>query len=141
MHKIEIAMIKKVFMAVGVILIVSAIFVYNLYTREHRMIEQEHYTSINASELFRAFEENEAQANTKFLNQVIEAKGVVSEILTNQENNTVVVLKSNDPLFGISCTLKQSTTRLSEGDSIILKGICTGYLSDVVLTDCIIIKP
>ena len=134
-------MIKKVFIAVGVVLIVSAIFVYNLYTREHRMIEQEHYTSINAEQLFLAFEENETQANTKFLNQVIEVTGVVSEILTNQENNTVVVLKSNDQLFGISCTLEQHAVMLSEGDSIILKGICTGYLSDVVLINCVIIKP
>lgn len=139
--QIEITMIKKVLVVVGVLLIAAGIFVYKLYTREHRMIEQEQYTSIHAQQLFEAFEENEAQANTKFLNQVIEVTGVVSEILTNQENKTVVVLKSNDPLFGISCTLEQSTSRLSQGDSLILKGICTGYLSDVVLTDCIIIKP
>jgi hypothetical protein len=134
-------MIKKVFMGVGLLLIVTGIFVYKLYTREHRMVEQEQYTSMNAQQLFLAFEENEAQANTKFLNQVIEVKGVISEVLTNQENNTVVVLKSNDPLFGISCTLEQPTIRLREGDSLIVKGICTGFLSDVVLTDCIIIKP
>lgn len=139
--QIEITMIKKVLVVVGVLLIAAGIFVYKLYTREHRMVEQEQYTSIDASQLFTAFEENEAQANTKFLNQIIEVTGVVSEILTNQENKTVVVLKSNDPLFGISCTLEQSASRLSEGDSLILKGICTGYLSDVVLTDCIIIKP
>lgn len=105
------------------------------------MIEQETYISIRATELFKAFEENESSANTKYLNRVIEVTGIVSEVFANQENNTVVILKSDDLLFGISCTLEHSAADLNPGNSIVLKGICTGYLSDVVLTHCVLVKP
>lgn len=119
----------------------AGVIAYKLYTQKHRMIEQEQYTSISASELFKAFEENESLANTKYLNQVIEVTGILSEVLANQENNTVAILQSSDPLFGISCTLEHPASKLSAGDSIVIKGICTGYLSDVVLTHCVLITP
>lgn len=134
-------MIKKVLITVSILAVVAGAVGYKMYTKKHRMIEQETYTSTRATELFKAFEENESSANTKYLNQVIEVSGILSEVLANQEGNTVAILKSDDPLFGISCTLEHPATDLSAGDSIVVKGVCTGYLSDVVLTHCVLIKP
>jgi hypothetical protein len=134
-------MIKRVVIIVIILTAFAGAIAYTLYTQKHRMIEKESYISISAPELFKAFEENESLANTKYLNQVIEVTGILSEVLANQENNTVVILQSSDPLFGVSCTLEHPAINLSAGDSIVLKGICTGYLSDVVLTHCVLITP
>lgn len=138
---IGIRVIKKTIIAVIILAAFAGAVTYKFYSKKHRMIEQETYISIRATELFKAFEENESSANTKYLNRVIEVTGMVSEVFANQENNTVVILKSDDPLFGISCTLEHSAVDLNPGNSIVLKGICTGYLSDVVLTHCVLVKP
>jgi len=70
----------------------------------------------------------------------MEVTGTVSEILTNQDGRSVLVLKTNDPLFGISCTMTDDISRVQPGMSVTIKGICTGYLSDVVITNGILIE-
>jgi hypothetical protein len=63
----------------------------------------------------------------------------VASVKTNQEGKTVAVLKTSDPMFGVQCTMKETTT-LQAGQQVVLKGICTGYLMDVVLIDCYLWK-
>jgi hypothetical protein len=50
----------------------------------------------------------------------------------------VVVLNTGDPLVGVACSLNmvESTGRqIKLGEKITIKGICSGYVSDVVLTN------
>ena len=59
-----------------------------------------------------------------------------SNIKHTEQGKDVVILKSTDPMFGTSCTLAQNSgnmAMLKPGDKATLKGICTGYLTDVVL--------
>jgi hypothetical protein len=43
-------------------------------------------------------------------------------------------------MFGINCTMEEKDGNIKEGDEVVLKGICTGYLTDVVLIRCYKIK-
>lgn len=88
--------------------------------------------SINASDLLVAFEENETTANTKYLDKVLEVKGIVDKMESTEEKTTIY-LDAGNPLSSIIFQLEKSDSELKKGEEVTLKGICTGYLMDVVL--------
>ncbi len=113
---------------------------YKLYYKPHRSVENEAYAGVSASGLYAAFKSDETEANNKYLDKVVLVDGTVSEIFSNQDGKSVLLLKSDDPLFGISCTMRSGVTNVKAGAPVKVKGICTGYLSDVVLTDGLLIE-
>ncbi len=106
--------------------------------KPHRSVDQEVSIPVTASEIFSAYNTNEATANNLYLDKVIAVSGEINEIRTNQDGNPAILLKSDDPLFGVSCTMKESVNNLKTGVKVTIKGICSGFTSDVVLRDCII---
>lgn len=128
-------MIRAFIIGALVVFALGSVVAYRLYNKPHRSVEDESaYTRISASALFSAFDRNEAEANMKYLDEVIVVDGTVSEIFSNQEGEPVILLKTGDPLFGISCTMDGGIANVKPGMRVKVKGICTGYLSDVVLT-------
>lgn len=112
---------------------------YLQYKKPHRNPADETSIQISSEELFAKFNEDETNANTLYLDKVLEVKGKVLEVTTNQDQMTVIVLETNDPIFGIRCTMN-SDVDVSVSDLIIVQGICTGYLSDVVITNAFLKK-
>ena len=111
---------------------------YTLYNKKHRSVENERAIELTAIDLFTAYETNETEANTKYLDKTLAVSGVISEITTNQDGNQVIILGTDDPIFGIHCTLVEENKNVIVGNAVTIKGICTGYLSDVVLTSGIL---
>jgi tRNA_anti-like len=109
---------------------------YWYYNKPHRSVANEDAIEVGAVELYNAFVANEAKANAAYLNQALRVKGIVNSISTNTEGKQVILLETSDPLFGINCTFDKSYPSLSPGDSVRIVGLCTGYLSDVVLVQC-----
>lgn len=88
--------------------------------------------SMAASELLTAFEDDETQANVKYLDKVIEIKGNVSKV-DNKDGVVTIYLEADNPISNVIFQLEDSETQIQKGQEITLKGICTGYLMDVVL--------
>lgn len=135
-------MFKKL-LATGLILailIVGAtyyyVFVYSV--KHHRDVNNEAAISISATALSTAFSTNEQAANQMYLNKAIEVKGAVLTIAQDQSRQKTVLLGSEMELSNVFITLKDSSTAFKIGDTILVKAICTGYLSDVVLVDGVI---
>lgn len=124
----------------AILLFMVAIGAFRMYTKPHRSVEDENAIRVAATELFDAYVKNEAEANTKYLNQVLEVTGKVSEVSTNLDNKKVVVLETKDLMFGVRCTMEDSLVSIQVGAITTIKGICTGYLSDVVITNAILKK-
>jgi hypothetical protein len=103
-------------------------------------VEKAKAIPVSAKALFQAYSTNEQMANQSYLEKILEVTGEVTTVTTNAEGFTVVLLKTDDPVFGINCTLEKSTNEIKQGTRITLKGICTGYLTDVVLIRCYKIK-
>jgi tRNA_anti-like len=122
------------------LIVISILVAYKMYTKPHRSVEREKGIEVSAVQLFDQFEQNEVQANTKYLDKVIEVTGKVSEVGTNLDNKPIVMLETNSMLFGIRCTMADSLLAVEPGATVTIKGICTGYLSDVVLTSGIIVE-
>lgn len=127
----------------GIVALMAFIaFAYGLYiwNKPARDVTNESAIKISAVSIFDSFNNNETSANKLFLNKAIEVTGVVNAVKKNQAGQTVVYLKSNDPMFGVNCTFKEDPGKINTNSTITFKGICTGYLSDVVLNEGIIVK-
>ncbi len=117
------------------------LIIYFIWNRPHRDIKNEETSiRITADSLFAAYSANEQSANKLYLDKAVEVKGKVAEVKTNSENKTVIILQTADPMFGVNCTMEQAGTSVKSGDEVEIKGICTGFLSDVVLNRCYLKK-
>jgi len=84
-----------------------------------------------------AYSRDEVSANAIYLDKAIVVSGEIAELNINQADQTVVILKTGDPISGIVCTIKEKpATPLQIGQQVKIKGFCSGYISDVVLRDC-----
>lgn len=127
---------------IGIILVggVASVIIYRMYNKPHRDPSTESSVQISATELFRSFENNETVANGLYLDKVIEVSGKIAEVSTNQEQFPVIVLETENPMFAVRCTMENPTTPAKVGDAVTLKGICTGYLSDVIIVKGILVE-
>ncbi len=111
---------------------------YQMYTKPHRNVEQIKAIKVSAFDLVTAYENNETEANAVYLDKVLEITGEINEVSKNQKGKPVITLKGTD-LSGLICTLDGiATSGIKPNSSVIIKGICTGFLTDVVLVSCII---
>ena len=127
---------------IGIGIITGGIIVYKIYTKPHRDVTKEEGVQLSAQSLYDAFKTNEAEANTKYLDKAIQLTGEVAAVSKNQDGNTVVDFKTNDPLVVINCTFKTDPGTLQPGQTITFKGICTGYIPDanVVINEGVLVK-
>jgi hypothetical protein len=136
---------KRRFVLISFVLAVIGLSVfygvkYYLRNKPGRQVEQEKGIEVTATQIFDEFSANEAAANQKYLNKAIQVTGEVAEAKKNQDNKTVVLLKTSDPMFGVNCTFKTDPGPLEAGSTITFKGICTGFLSDVVINEGVLVK-
>lgn len=101
--------------------------------------EQDTEVEVDAVNLFNAFVQDEAGANEKYLNKIIEVSGEVSTVSTGQ-GSTSVVLRTNDPTYGVRCRLERQPggdqKRYAVGQNISFKCVCSGYVQDVEMVQC-----
>ena len=111
---------------------------YNIYTAGPENIRKAKAISVDASALLEDYNKSETDANRKYIGKILAVTGEVKEISKNQEGQTVVTLKTSDPMNTVNCTMEGEATGFNNGKTITLKGMCTGYMMDVYLTRCYI---
>lgn len=132
---------RKASIIVILLFILTTVWIiFKTYNKPHRDPLSESSIKISAVELFRHYENNEEEANRLYLDHVLEISGRISEITANQELATIIVLETENPMFAVRCTMEDSTLNVIKGDSVVITGICTGYLSDVIIVKATIIK-
>jgi hypothetical protein len=127
----------------SIILLIFALAFYGtwqLFFRQHRSVTDEKAMEISAVNLFNAYSTDESNANKLYLDKALIVSGTVLETKMNRENKQVVILKTDDPIFGVVCAIKDPVAGLAAGNEVRIKGFCSGYTTDVVLRDCILIK-
>lgn len=113
------------------------VFVYS--KTHHRNVQSEKGIVIVADSLSAQFQANEKEANSKYLNKAIQVTGIIVSIDKNQEGKITVIIGRADSFSNVSVTLI-STTPLTQkvGETITIKGVCTGALSDVIITEGVV---
>ncbi|MBL7847661.1 MAG: hypothetical protein JNL40_09355 [Cyclobacteriaceae bacterium] len=130
----------KKWIGIGLVVITAVLLAGYLYVNQpHRSVSSEEGMSISADSLFLAFQQDEMAANNRFLNAVLRVRGKIKSVEHNTEGKQVVVLETGDMMFGINCALEEAYP-VKEGDEVVVKGICTGYLADVVINQAVIEK-
>ena len=132
---------KKVFFSIGILMLCLAGYALYWYQKPHTSVAAiAPAATISAADLFAAYTQNEAAANQQFLDKVVLVKGTVDQVLRTDSSLTVV-LQSNDIAGGISCNIlskNTATASIKSGETVSIKGRCTGFLADVMLADCVI---
>lgn len=129
--------LKKIIIGILVLGIIGAFVGYKMYNKPHVDVsEASADITISANKILEEFSSDETTANSKYLEKIIEVKGVVSETKLEKEKG-IITLKTNDDFGSVLCHLSDEATQkmsaLKEGQTITVKGICTGYLMDVII--------
>ena len=133
---------NKIIIAIALIAAVAFsvyyyIFVYS--SNNHRQVQSETGIVITSDSLVAKYQADEKLANSLYLNKAVVVTGILLSIDKNQEGKTTLVIGRSDSFSNVSVTMI-STAPITQkiGESITIKGLCTGALSDVVITDGVV---
>jgi len=135
---IKIALFVVLFIAVGGIL--GALYFYNLKPQDLKNVKP-HFT-VTAVEFQKAFEGNEKAASEKYINKIIEVSGEIASLKAGEKNTLNVSLKTGSDFSAVICTFPsvKDSSRLAEGKFVTIRGVCSGFLMDVLLNNCAVIE-
>lgn len=131
---------KKVLLFLLVIAAAGIGIAFYQWNKPHETVEDRQAIRISAEDLSHAFISNEEAANKKYLDQVIEVSGAVSEVISNQDGRKVINLSVSDPLSGVQCTMTDDKVEVVVGKQVSVKGFCNAYTLTVVLSDCVLVR-
>lgn len=117
---------KKVIFSIIGIIGISTAFVFYLYNKGPVNIKNEKGIPVEAAILYHAFSKDSLQAGIKYTNRIVEATGVVAQVSKNQQNQTIVLLMTNETGAYINCTMEGDSDNIKEDEKVIIKGICSG---------------
>ena len=128
---------KKIVLPIILLSIVIAVVAYNVYNKPHvDVADAKADVTVTAENFFLEFSKDEVKANTQYLDKIIQVQGLIQNLKVESELG-VVTLKTEDDFGTVQCNLSREATSnfklLKENDLVTIKGICTGYLMDVVL--------
>ena len=137
--------IKKIF-GVGLLLLVAGgLAAWYIFTQEFEDSTKEKTAfTLNALDLIKEFQQNDSLANKKYTEQMLTVNGRVSEI---EAIDSTVNIKMVDTLSGayIIFAFQQqhiaAAKEVKEGDSVSIKGSCSGGIySEILETQAITFK-
>ena len=140
---------KKIVITFCMLILIGAAAGFYLWNKPHQDITNAAAIKTDAVTLYKVFSADSITANKKFIQQVIQLSGTINSISKNQQNQTVVLIKTDTDGAFINCTLEQDLNNLQAGKTINIKGICNGIgqgdadlgiKGDVYLVRCYLIN-
>jgi hypothetical protein len=128
-----------------VITAIALIIAYRVWNEPHRNIKNATAIKTTATVLYNGFTKDSASMKSKFINKIVIVSGEVKQVLKNQSGQQIILLKTNVEGGSVNCTMEEKTNDVNAGDTISIKGICSGYIGgdpdidlpgDVFLTRC-----
>ena len=142
---------KKIIQYALAIIIVGAVggyyYVFIYAKNHHRNVQTETAITIAADSLSAQFQADEKKANALYLNKAIIVRGTVLSVDKNQQGQAMIILGNAGSFSNVSITMATTTAAanassaapiITVGKLITIKGVCTGALSDVVITEGVI---
>jgi hypothetical protein len=138
-------MLKKrsfFWMGILLLLVVAGILTYTRIMKAHQSAARDTARFVmGADSLYRDYQADEKSADKKYLGKVLEVSGTLSDI-QHTGTGQVWILSVPGAPGGINCSIfpggDQATPQ--KGQQVTVKGRCTGFLMDVNLTDCVMIR-
>jgi len=135
-----------VFFSLLVIIGAAGIYIYREYNRSHRdTAELKPNYTISATELLKEFEIDEKSSNNKYWDKVLKVDGIIKELIKDEKGFYSVILGDTASLSSVRCSIdslhSNKAASLQKGNSVAIKGICTGFNADELLgSDVILVR-
>ena len=133
---------NSIFILIVILLILINAYSYfsPLFSDSNKSLENETPELIlSSNDLLNAYKLDENKSDSIYAGKIIEISGNIKEISFLNNRNTII-LNSNFDTFGVICDInpnqKEKIKQLKEHQKIRVKGICKGFLKDVILLNC-----
>jgi hypothetical protein len=132
---------KKAGWTLFVLIVLAGIIGYYMYNKPVDSLENvKPVATLSADSIFQLYEQDEAKTNELYLDRVINVTGKIQSVLSDTSGLSIN-LQTSSGLFGVSCKMDpgySDATQFTEGQVVKVKGLCSGYLMDVVLIRCVV---
>jgi hypothetical protein len=132
---------KKLIIIIAIVLGSAFTYGFYLFHKPHQGIaNKEAAYTLQSKQIFDEYDQNETAANKKYLGKVVCVYGKVADKAVDAKGTLSFILEGGD-MAGVGCQFDKSVIKeienIKKGETIRVKGICTGMLMDVVLVDCV----
>lgn len=126
---------------VVLIAIIAGLYLFNKKAPDLAGVKPDYV--LTASALYNDFETDEATATQKYVDKIIQVTGTITVIEVNADSTINITLGESSMTGSVICTMKGAPDLagmgLANGSEVVIKGICSGMLMDVLLNKCVIV--
>jgi len=133
---------KKILYIVLAIIVIGALTGYYYYNKPvESLVNARPEVEVSAHKLLTDYETDEKAANDVYLGKVIEVSGEIAAIV-DEAGKQKIQLDGGSPMSSIICEIDSSRGigSVKSGDLVKVKGLCSGYLSDVIVVQANVMK-
>lgn len=135
---------NRILIAAAVVILMGGAYGYYQWNRPPQdMASAKVDMTLDAKAIYDEFVADENAANAKYLDKVILVQGTVASV-DKSNGQEAIMLDTGDPMGGVMCELdplvKHEVTEFKEGDQVKFKGTCSGKISDVQISRCVLVK-
>lgn len=139
---------RKIFVIFLSVLLAGAIAAFFFYTKVYNKPHKDLSKAtadyvLSTEEIINDFKSDEPSANEKYLDKVVQVKGLIRSMDTTNGHG-VITLRNGNGIESVICNMdpaeNQKILGLEAGQTIEAKGICTGFLLDVMLVRAVIVN-
>ncbi len=127
-------------LAAGMVIILSLVM-YTFRSSPDSVENLRAEVETTAYDIASEYEMDENVANSSYLDKIVQVEGTLMEI--DQKDDKVYLYLEGGLTANVSCMFSTgsiTTEALEPGQNLVVKGKCTGYILDVVLTKCSLIE-
>ncbi len=111
-----------------IIITIIALIGYRIWNMPHQDIKNAVAVKTSAIKLYNSLTNDSANTKALFVNKIVAVSGEVKQVSRNQQNQQVILLKTNITDGSVNCTMEENIKNIKAGDMILIRGICIGYI-------------
>jgi len=119
---------KALLITILVLVLAATLTGYILWNKPHKDVKAASGLKVQAADLYNHFIADSASAKNKYTDKIVEVTGEVARLAVNQQDQQIILIKTQVNGAFINCTMEEKLDELKEGSTITIKGICSGYI-------------
>ncbi len=134
----------KIIFGLLILVMLGLIVMINYYNKPHVNVKVKAADyELTSQNLLKEYGEDEVKTDKKYSDKIIQIEGEVNKISTHK-GASVITLKNKHMESSVICHMQPEENIKSlgfkKGQSVQIRGICTGYLLDVIMVKCVFVK-
>ncbi len=129
---------KKILIAILILGAIGAGIGFYLYNKPvASLAHQKADVETTAEKLAGDYGADENLADSTYLGKVLSVQGTIADVM-DEGGKKKVHLDTGNPMSLVICEMEDGSTpsNWKTGANVTIKGLCSGYLSDVILVQC-----